>query len=67
MAKKFSHQVGQKNNIDIELSEFRNSFSEAQKVAVMHCLLIAEEIGINADQYRSILDKMAALYKLFIK
>lgn len=137
--------------MDIELSEFRNSFSEVQKVAVMHCLLIvaqcdqelhlkelellksisrtlgihfdpqnlspimqrmfqqnnfpilntldrsqkewyicamhsmmhadgkvlekemhyclsiAEEIGINSEQYKSILDKMDALYKLFIK
>ena len=32
-----------------------------------YCLSIAEEIGINAEQYRNILDKMDALYKVFIK
>ncbi len=34
---------------------------------VHYCLTIAEEIGINQSQYKTILDKMDALYNLFIK
>jgi uncharacterized tellurite resistance protein B-like protein len=34
---------------------------------VLYCLSIAEEIGIDSAQYKSILDKMDVLYKLFMK
>ena len=57
----------QKEWFIIAMHTVMHSDGKVLETEVQYCLIIAEDIGISANEYKQILEKMDALYNLFLK